>query len=260
MILIHRKPYEEFSEFLNVSLCDNILKLQLMGFGAAAPGEDVEDSESTEPEIAKNLISSIEINLKEIFVPYTRYKICFTRQNKFGEVFNFDEIQSSRDTHNTISFFYDLHPDKSFTLFLGKTFDDVLLLTSAYINDEQAIHIPITTFASEIICERYPEYKEKIELRDARREMLLKADPNNSLSYIEAQLDILTQIILELVKANPAVKKAVPGFEEFESVFASTNLFNIKPFEKCLGEIIKLKSEMRQIQKGYYNAKDTVNG
>ncbi|MDR1702319.1 MAG: DUF4376 domain-containing protein [Sporomusaceae bacterium] len=239
MKLIYRKPQEEFGEFLDVELVDNyILNLQLFKHG-------FDENE---------LIDAIELNLQELFVPYTRFKICFTRKNKFSSVINYDEIQSSRDTYNTLSIFYDLHSDKSFTLFFGETPDDILLLTSAYINREEAEHIPITTFASEIICQHFPEYEEKLAPRNARREMLLELDPNDSLSYLESQVDILSEIILEMVKTNPSIKKSCPAFDKFEATFTATNLFNVKSMDKCLGEISETKSKVRKLQDKYYQA------
>lgn len=268
LIAKHRFNTENVRDYKFVQIMENKPQLRINLFvRKIKEAELIEDS--TEGgnlpaevpwEMEEVLVDSIEVDLESLFLPHTRFALPMTTQERFNPPFNFEEIHASRDGVNMLSFFQDMDNKYTFTIFFGETADEFLLISPFPLQNEDAVTRNNTKEVfSDIICEYYPEYKKKIALRDARRDMLLNTDPNDSLSYIEAQLDIVTRVILELVKANPAVKQAVPEFDEFEAAFASTSLFNIKPFDKCLGEITKLKAQTRELQKRYYEAKENIN-
>lgn len=97
----------------------------------------------------------------------------------------------------------------------------------------------------------------------ARKKLLAEADPNNSLSYIEAQLDILTEVVFSMYdhctdEQQAAVRKAVPIFDEFRSLLGSYSILTIKSADKCLDELSTVKAQIRKYQLDYYKAKAAI--
>lgn len=94
-----------------------------------------------------------------------------------------------------------------------------------------------------------------------RKNVLLELSPNESLSYLEAQIDILTKIVFSLLKiVDPTIKEEIKadGLEDLDSIedaLMNHSLLNVKDVEKCLGEINKTKAKVRKIQEDYYSFK-----
>lgn len=96
-------------------------------------------------------------------------------------------------------------------------------------------------------------------MRSAQRELLEGLDPNESLAYIEAQLDAVTKALLALLEASPghmsAVTAVFPEFPGFASELNTASVFKVKAASDCLAEIVKTKTKVRQLQSAYYAAK-----
>ncbi len=105
---------------------------------------------------------------------------------------------------------------------------------------------------------KYDKASEKANYR--RKKVLLELDANESLSYMEAQLDILTKLIFTLLEvADPAIKNAIklqfPELNIVEAALKNTSLLNIKDIEHCMKEINTTKAKVREIQQNYYEFK-----
>lgn len=105
---------------------------------------------------------------------------------------------------------------------------------------------------------KYDKASEKADYR--RKKVLLELDANESLSYMEAQLDILTKLVFTLFDVlDPSIKNAVklqfPNLTSVETALMNTSLLNVKDIEHCMREINSTKSKVREIQHNYYEYK-----
>lgn len=138
--------------------------------------------------------------------------------------------------------------------------EDVLIyvrVSACYENIEPII-VNTNNF-HEIIAERYPLYEDPRPLNTLRLKTMLSMDPNDSLAYIEAQLDFLTAAVIALVEADPEMKlhvlEKVPEYANFKDAVEQNLLFGIKNAEKCLEEIRVNKAKARAVQRGYYQSR-----
>jgi len=96
--------------------------------------------------------------------------------------------------------------------------------------------------------------------QNAKKKVLMELNPNTSLAALEAQVDLLTELVISMLKNQPdlikSVQNDIPYLSSFEQVFADTSLLAIKDAEKCLNEINETKAKIRQVQMEYYNEKN----
>lgn len=108
----------------------------------------------------------------------------------------------------------------------------------------------------ELIASRYPLYEDPRPLNTLRLKTMLSMDPNDSLAYVEAQLDFVTAILLAIVEANPELKldvlEKVGEYANFKDAVEQNMIFGIKNVAKCLEEIRVNKAKAREVQQGYY--------
>ena len=79
--------------------------------------------------------------------------------------------------------------------------------------------------------------------------LTLILNPNKSLSYIDAQLDIITRMLIELVELNrdKISKESLKLFDCVKDTLNNTSLLNIMSEEKLLNKF-KYKEYTRSIQ------------
>lgn len=247
--------------YINITLDQFLLKLELLETNL--PGILYEDilSENNSSSIEPLIKDSIIINLEELFIPNNCFSTMLTKNNlhpTFIEIFNVTEIENTRDAYSLISFFKRADYSTSINLFFGETIDD-WVLTSSLACQCKDIEINITNLSpSQIVVDYFPAYKDKIAIRNIRREILSSLDPNDTLSYLEAQVDILTKILLELVKSNTDIMEKIPELNLFKDVFEETNIFNVKSIQDGIQEMINGKSKVRKYQKRYFEQKNMI--
>jgi uncharacterized protein YeaO (DUF488 family) len=76
--------------------------------------------------------------------------------------------------------------------------------------------------------------------------LIRNVDSNRSLGYLEAQVDALTKVVLQLADA-----KGLDGYELLEAA-AQYSVLNIKPSDDVLKEFSENKRKMRKAQEEYY--------
>lgn len=84
--------------------------------------------------------------------------------------------------------------------------------------------------------------------------MLGEVDQRDSVSYLEAQVDILTRLVLELHKDDTRPLTEILRKADEHSVL------NIKDEDSLINEFIKKKAWVRTVQKDYYEAKKALQG
>jgi hypothetical protein len=89
-----------------------------------------------------------------------------------------------------------------------------------------------------------------------KRKMLVILDPNESLSYLESQLDFLTSMVINMYSVlsedqKTQISQQTPKFNEFVTVIQENSVFTVKDVNKCVEEI-NTKKKVRELQAVYY--------
>lgn len=106
-------------------------------------------------------------------------------------------------------------------------------------------------------------FSTKVDVAKARRALLAESDPNDSLAYMEAQLDVLNEVVFSMydtltLDQQDSIKKVVPAFDEFRTLIGSHSVLTIKSEIKCLEELSTGKAKIRKVQSDYYTAKSSI--
>ncbi len=115
------------------------------------------------------------------------------------------------------------------------------------------------------IVEQSVDNPEKIYIDEEKRKTLMTMAPNESLSGLEAQVDLLSQIVVSLVAE---LKSEVPEIyrklcnetpvKEFEDVLAKVSTGTLKNAKELLAEMAKQKGKIRENQKHYFEQRQQV--
>lgn len=115
------------------------------------------------------------------------------------------------------------------------------------------------------ILEKSVENPEKIRIDAEKRKTLVSLPANESLSGLEAQVDLLSQIVVSLVaelkSEVPEVYKKLCNetpVEEFEGVLTKVSIGTLKNAKELLAEMAKQKGRIRENQKHYFEQRQQV--
>jgi len=106
-------------------------------------------------------------------------------------------------------------------------------------------------------------FSNKVDVAKARRWLLAESDPNDSLAYVEAQLDVLSEVMFSMYDSlasdqQAAIQTAIPVFDCFRTLVGSHSVLTIKSELKCLEELSTGKAKLRKVQSDYYAAKSSL--
>jgi hypothetical protein len=103
-------------------------------------------------------------------------------------------------------------------------------------------------------------YQFHYEKAEAKLTAILNMDANESLAYMEAQLDFVTKMLVTIVESDPDVKlkilKQVQEYANFRAAFEERAVFTLKSESACIEEIRTGKGRVRSAQAAYYAAKE----
>lgn len=213
----------------------------------------LEDTEK----ITLNLIDKEEtvftrtFTFSDIFKPNTVYGIGINRLGKITYPFDLEKIALSRDG---MSYFENTFyvsggmSGVSVTIYFGDTIDDIYIRS---IIPSVAKNIPYEAEDTvgnldKWLIKKYPKAEEMFRRWNAKRMILAELDTNDILSAMEAQLDMLTHIVLKM-QAGETV-----DIESFKNIYNQTCVQNIKSEEDCLKEMGEGKQKVRLAQQAYY--------
>lgn len=115
-----------------------------------------------------------------------------------------------------------------------------------YNNDEYPDNFRLKMMA---LYDDYKEYENKLFYHNA----FIDAINNKvSLSYIDAQMELITSLLFNILEKNPELIKDV-NLDKIKNALDETSLSKIKDEEKILNEIKTSKKYIRSLQKKYYD-------
>lgn len=194
-----------------------------------------------------SLVDEIVFNLQNYNKTGIMFAVFVDNKNKLTLPINFSMILGSRDGFNLLRF-YNVHetlPLITFCIIDNKT----VIISNRQIKSNLPINITDKIEPKEIYIEVFGEsYLNAHKIGNARRKIMVELDPNNSLSYIEAQLDLLTAIAFGLLTDKQK--------EQFKEIWLNTTVTNIKDFNRCMAELQMNKAKVRELQLQYYEEKN----
>ena len=110
----------------------------------------------------------------------------------------------------------------------------------------------------EIVYSR--DFKQKFESAKKRFQIENNIQVRDSLSYLDAQLELVTELVLGIIDCLGEAEKAHMAeknifMAEFVEVQKSTSLLKFKTINKCLAELKGHKSMLRRLQAEYYKSR-----
>lgn len=123
-------------------------------------------------------------------------------------------------------------------------------------NQEQVL-IGMNKLARDYLLSEYPEATKMLATRDAKTEILAEVDILDSLSYMEVQLDFITEVlfvIAENAKLEEEIKEEIKDYAELKESITDSLLSSVKDISSRLEEL-KTKAKLRSLQKSYYETK-----
>lgn len=195
----------------------------------------------------------------------TKFSIPVNDQGCFMNIVDVDKMNSNRYSSNSVysSAFKDIQTENNRNVnvsdinFFKSIKGDFILLFMGVLYDETTYGQEFSQSFSSLLVSRYPEYKEKRDSIYIKRNFTSTLDPNDTLAYIEAQVDFLTYAVLRLVDQHPEIIVALNNdisFDEFKIYLEKSSVMNIKPIEDCIGELTN-KINLRKSQEQYYENK-----
>jgi len=208
------------------------------------------------------LVCTKEINLQSIF----KSKNFFTLRIKsvagktgFGELIDLNNISRSRDELCAQQLIDNTNDYPNVVIYFHNSADEVLVFINSSVKTQYSYQLIDNKPAYLIAQNIYPDLVNVSNIWGARKDMIWQLDPNQSLAYIEAQLDAVTKVLFLMLEQLPDVKAKLiqkfPELADLESELNNTSVFNVKAAADCLMEITKTKTKVRQLQTAYYAVK-----
>lgn len=189
---------------------------------------------------------TLEIDLNDIEQD-TRYSVLSYKEGYSPFLLNEYKDDTLNLENSAITFFKSCAGDIDIHL----SFDTEILDEES---DEYTLHDPIDHFRTELM-NKYSSYKEKqnkIFLHSVIKDQI---DNKTSLSYIDAQLELISDLVLKIVNQYPVNNIDSQYVANIQKAISDTSLLNIKSADKMINELTMNKATVRNIQKAYYEEK-----
>jgi len=263
IVLITKNEFNyKQAKFIDV-VVDSDDNITITYFKSNLTNSDIETAH-TDADYTK--ISSVTFPISDISAITHSYAIYFNNMgNLTAPIDNTKYITSSRNGFGILQVMFGIN-DSNPIIYLNSNAEKLCILCYPPIrNSNVAFTIRAKNeIPNDVWIDEFGEaFSSKVSVAKARRTLLIESDPNNSLSYIEAQLDILTKIVFSIydnctADQQAAIQKVVPAFGEFRTLIDSHSVLTIKSEVKCLEELSNGKAKIREFQSDYYTAKSSV--
>lgn len=96
-----------------------------------------------------------------------------------------------------------------------------------------------------------------------RTGLLKQLDPNDSFSYTDIQVDVLSKILFDIIEANPEMKaialESVKQYTNFKDIALENSVFKRRTEEQMLEKFKKSKEHVHNTLVDWYSKKDAKN-
>ena len=92
--------------------------------------------------------------------------------------------------------------------------------------------------------------------------MVQQLNSNDSFSYTDIQLDLITSIVTEILELNPVLKQHMINkfnqYQSFKEMFDKTSIFNLRTEQDLVIKFGEVKQHVREVQADWYAKKNTL--
>lgn len=159
-------------------------------------------------------------------------------------------FQKSLSGRSDVPYFWIYKRVNSEELYIGSEFK-VLFYNMDY--------IPITDSFIGYMQSIDPNYK---GLGTFKVPLVQELNANDSFSYADIQLDLITDVVATILEENPQIMEAViakyPKYAAFQSMFDSTSIFKLRSDDDLIVKFGETKSHVRKVQRDWYAKKGTL--
>lgn len=205
-----------------------------------------------------DLILDVDINLKRWVGKLVECRIAMT--DKGHELIHFDALKnySLANGMPTTTFTRTEVRARIFRIFVSENIDDSIIQIfsghEAIEGFEDIIEDGDIEKRMYNLVRRDAQAQHLLNMVRLKSAMLGEVDQRDSVSYLEAQVDILTRLVLELHKDDTRPLTEILRKADEHSVL------NIKDEDSLMKEFINKKAWVRTVQKDYYEAKKALQG
>lgn len=168
--------------------------------------------------------------------------------NTYREFVQYPNTFNSRDTRTFYENYYQIATD--ITIIIAKHSEDIVILVYGNIceNLTDSEIIPESGQWLDILQKHLPLYAESYrKKKDAKVNLMRQVSPLDSISYLEKQVDILTALVLELVK-----NRAPDWLEKFALLHESTTSVSLTSIDQHISKLQSEKQRIRKLQSEYF--------
>ena len=209
------------------------------------------------------LLDEKSVDLNEFFKPYNYFALFstvnYSGQVVFSEIVDFNNINRSREEIYIQNYYTTSQKKPLIVIYYNASVDENVVIVNTAVKTAMENSIVQDTPADQLAVTQYPNLQQKTNIWQYRKEMMNELDPNNSLAYIEVQLDVITRALFLMLDQLPDVKTKLADefaeLKEFELWLSDTSVFTVKNLADCLAEISQTKAKVRSLQAGYFNVK-----
>jgi hypothetical protein len=190
----------------------------------------------------------------ELFKPFHHVVLYWSAH---GKIVYASDVHENRDKDAYMRFAYAAHEGAFGAIAFGATVDEVVMVVYApthFVNGSTH-YFPRNDHTPNFVNELIPGFAEKrMKTIDARRNILSKIQPLDSIAELEKQVDALSHIVFALVEAIP--EAALPEwYENFRSIVVTGDSLQFQQMSGNLDDINETKSTIRNAQVQYFNEK-----
>ena len=255
MIVLKSDAYQMQSIFLSLGITGTVVTLELYELNAGAKiAESVEDFDISNYGVA----SQQTFDLAQIFRAYSRFCVLIDKMGNLMAVADLDALSNSRDGFSGIQFLQQAGDQFALALYFHDTAADYVMATfiPTMTTSTYTVKAQSETFG-QMIMAVIPAAENVLNINKAKAALLLGVDPNSSLAGLEAQVDLLTNLVFLLLEAQtPAIQQQIstefPELSSFQAACSANSVTTVKSAANCVTKLTNVKALVRQLQKTYY--------
>lgn len=92
--------------------------------------------------------------------------------------------------------------------------------------------------------------------------LVQQLNPNDSFSYTDIQLDLISAIVTEILELNPVLKQHIINkfnqYQSFKEMIDKTSIFNLRTEQDLVIKFGEVKQRVRKTQADWYTKKNTL--
>ncbi len=194
-------------------------------------------------------------------IPGKSFHFLLSKNSLISQPIDGYELWASRDGIDSYCNHFGYRATPLISIYFNTVDDYVLMSYKPLVTTNNYVIRAKNEDFSKIIQELYPDCINARNIRMARYNVTSKLDPNDSIASLEAQLDLLSQILFGIFHRlstddQNAMVRQFPFLFQLEDAINQYGVTNVKSDKNCISKIINKKRQVRQLQSLYHQIKE----